>query len=263
VRVLFIGDVVAHPGKRIMKKKLTAIKKDRSIDICVVNAENAAGGMGINAQTAKELFSDGADILTMGNHTYSCSDYYRIADVEPMIVRPGNVSPTWKGNDVAIVDLKEKGKLLVANIMGQVNMAPCDSPFHYVDRMLPIWKDQYHPTNILIDFHAEATAEKIAFGYYCDGRVSLVLGTHTHVQTADERVLERGTGYITDVGMTGTYEGVIGMNIEASLRRFVDRLPTKYDSADGKARICGIIAECNSQNGKCISLERIEINDEE
>ena len=262
MRVLFVGDVVAHPGKRILKNKLKECITENQVDACVVNAENVAAGLGINYASAKEIFSFGADCITLGNHSFSCPSYLQFADSEQRVVRPGNISPSWPGSSEYLIDLGEKGRLLVVPIEGQVFITPlADSPFRYFDDNITRWKEQYNPTNILVDFHAEATSEKCAMGFYCDGKVSLVLGTHTHVQTADETILPCGTGYISDVGMTGTLSGILGMDAEGSLRRLVDKLPSRYQPAEGPAVMCGILADLDINNGKCLKIERIRIDE--
>lgn len=260
MRVLFVGDVVAHPGKRILKNRLHSYLNEKDVDVCVVNAENVAGGLGINYTSTKEIFSFGADCITLGNHSFSSPDYLRFADEMMNVIRPANVSGKWPGFDEYLVDKGEKGRLLVVSLLGQVSMTPIpNSPFEYFENHYERWKRQYKPTNILVDMHAEATSEKCAMGYFADGKVSLCLGTHTHVQTADERILPCGTGYITDVGMTGCREGVIGMRIDASLRRMSDKLPSKYMAAEGPAMINAILADLDATNGKCLSIERIQI----
>lgn len=262
MRVLFVGDVVAHPGKRILKSKLKAFLAEKQVDACVVNAENAVAGLGINYASAKDIFSFGADCITLGNHAYSCPDYFRFAESEKRIVRPGNVSPKWPGFSEYLIDLGEKGRLLVVALMGQVFVNPVpDSPFNYFEANIKRWKDEYAPTNILIDFHAETTSEKGAMGVLADGMVSLVLGTHTHVQTADEKILPCGTGFISDVGMTGTDEGILGMAPDCSLRRLADKLPSRYSPCDGKAMINAILADLDINNGKCLKIERIRIDE--
>ncbi len=260
MRVLFVGDVVAHPGKRILKNSLKAFLAEKQVDVCVVNAENVAAGLGINYASAKEIFSFGADCITLGNHSFSCPGYLQFAESEPRVIRPGNVSSSWPGTSEYLIDLKDKGRLLVVSLMGQVFVTPlADSPFEYFKANIDRWKSEYAPTNILIDFHAETTSEKGAMGYFCDGRVSLVLGTHTHVQTADETILPCGTGYISDVGMTGTSEGILGMDAEASLRRLVDKLPARYQPADGPAVMHAVLADLDIKNGKCLTIERIKL----
>ncbi|MBR3058784.1 MAG: YmdB family metallophosphoesterase [Clostridiales bacterium] len=260
MRVLFVGDVVAHPGKRMLKNNLKSFLAERKVDACVVNAENSAAGLGINYSSAKDLFSYGADCLTLGNHSFSCVDYLRFADSEKKIVRPANVSDAWPGFDEYLIDLGEKGRLLVISLMGQIFITPnADSPFSYFEKNIERWKKEYTPTNILVDFHAETTSEKLAFGAFADGKVSLVLGTHTHVVTADETILPCGTGYITDVGMTGTRAGIIGMNPDASLRRLKDKLPSKYLPAEGEAEMNAILAELDTNTGKCLKIERVRL----
>lgn len=260
LRVLFVGDVVAHPGKRILKNILKSYLSEHQVDACVVNAENIAGGLGINYTSAKELYSFGADVITLGNHAFSCADYFRFCDSEDRIVRPANVSSSWPGKGEYLIDLNEKGRLLVVDLMGQVFVNPIpNSPFEYFENNIKRWKETYRPTNILMDFHAETTSEKMAMGYFADGKVSLVLGTHTHVQTADETILPCGTGYITDAGMTGSVEGILGMNVDSSIRRLSDKLPAKYAPAEGPAMMNAILADLDEKNGKCLKIERIRL----
>lgn len=261
LNVLFVGDVVGQPGRHILKDKLVNLKTKLETDVCVVNGENAAAGFGITRTIASDLFSCGADFITMGNHTFARPDFIGIADSEKRIIRPANVSSSWPGNDYAVFDGGEKGRLLILNVLGRVGMNPCDSPYSCVDLLLDKYKAHTGSTMVLVDFHAETTSEKVAMGYYLDGRVSLVLGTHTHVQTADERILERGTGHISDVGMTGAVNSVLGMKIDASLRRLVDQLPSSYESAVGPAMINAIAAMIDPRTGKCLSLERINIKE--
>lgn len=259
MNVLFIGDIVAQPGRKILRDKLMDLRKQYDIDVCIANAENSAAGFGITNPIARDLFSYGVDIITMGNHTFSRSDIFRFIESEKRIVRPANVSAAWPGFDYAVYDGGDKGKLLVLNLLGRVGMDPCDSPYAAADRLLSEYKTKTGSQMVLVDFHAEATSEKIAMGYYLDGRVSLVIGTHTHVQTADEKILERGTGHISDVGMTGAYYSVLGMDVDVSLHRLVDQLPAAYIPAEGKAMINGIFASLDSETGKCSVIERIQL----
>jgi metallophosphoesterase (TIGR00282 family) len=260
LRVLFVGDVVAHPGKRILKNKLRSYLDEHQVDVCVVNAENVAAGLGINYASAKEIFSFGADCITLGNHAFSCPGYMQFADSEKKVIRPGNVSSSWPGYPEYLIDLGEKGRLLIVPVMGQVFVTPlADSPFEYFKANIDRWKSEYKPTNILVDFHAETTSEKGAMGVYCDGRVSLVLGTHTHVQTADEMILPCGTGYISDVGMTGTLNGILGMDADASIRRLADKLPARYQPAEGPAVMHAVLADLDIKNGKCLKIERVKV----
>ena len=262
LNILFIGDIVGQPGRRILKDRLSSLRREYDVDVCIANAENAAAGFGITASIAKDLFSFGVDIITMGNHTFSRSDAFRFLDTDKRIVRPANVSPAWPGNDYAIYDGGDKGKILIINLLGRIGMDPCDSPYTAADRLLDRVSERYGTQMTVVDFHAEATSEKQAIGYYLDGRVSLIAGTHTHVQTADEKILAKGTGHISDAGMTGAADGVLGMDPSASLRRLVEMLPAAYEPAKGRAMINGIYSRLDPQTGKCRSIERIYIVEE-
>ena len=258
MNVLFIGDIVGVPGRKILKEKLSAMKVEYDIDVCIANAENAAAGYGLTQIIANDIYSAGVDIITMGNHTFSRSDIFRFLESEKRLVIPANVSDEWPGFDHAIYDGKDKGKLLVINLLGRIGMDPCDNPYRAADRLLDKYKKDTDIRMVLLDFHAEATSEKQAMGYYLDGRVSVVVGTHTHVQTADEAILERGTGRISDVGMTGPVTGILGMCVKVSLRRLVDQLPSVYEVASGKAMINAVVASLDPVTGKCLSLQRIQ-----
>lgn len=253
MRICFIGDIVAAPGRRVMKRILPNFLRDNNIDICIANAENSAHGLGVSPRIIEELTRGGVDAITLGNHTFSNYDFYNMAYEYPQVARPANVSPDWPGFDYVIVE-KNGNKLGVINLLGQVDIMPSsNNPFTRADEIIKLLNDK-GVTNIFVDFHAEATGEKIAFGYYLDGKVSVVAGTHTHVQTADNRILPNGTGYISDAGMTGCMNSVLGMDIETSIGRLKDKLNLRYQPAEGDAAICGIIAEID--NGKCISIKR-------
>lgn len=254
MRICFVGDIVASSGRRAIKNILPEFLKTNKVDFCVVNAENSVHGLGVSYKVIDELKAIGTDAITLGNHTFSSNDFIRMANNYKDVVVPANVSSKWPGSRYAIVE-KNGMKLAVINLLGQVDMGMySDSPFEKIEELLKEVNKQ-SPDAIFVDFHAEATSEKVAFGYYLDGRVSVVVGTHTHVQTADNRVLPNGTGYITDAGMTGVAESVIGMDIDTSLRRFVDKLPAKYQPAEGDAYMCGIIADVD-YNGKCTKISR-------
>ncbi|MBO7452633.1 MAG: TIGR00282 family metallophosphoesterase [Clostridiales bacterium] len=254
MKICFVGDVVAMPGRRVLKQQLPSFIRDKDIDFCIVNAENAVHGLGISPKIATELFDLGVDVITLGNHTFSFRDFIGQANRFKNVVVPSNVSEKWPGSKFTVVEKNGK-KLAVFNLLGQVDMGMyVDSPFEKAEEILKEI-NKSAPDAIVLDFHAEATSEKQAMGYYLDGRVSLVVGTHTHVQTADNKVLPMGTGYITDAGMTGCDESIIGMDIDTSLRRFVDKLPAKYEPAEGEACMCGIICEVD-YNLKCNSVSR-------
>ena len=263
MRVLFLGDIVGQPGRRILKEHLTWIRKEHEIDVCVANAENAAAGRGLTYPLAKDFFSFGVDFITMGNHTFARNEIFHFIESEKKIVRPSNVSPSWPGFDYAVFDGKEKGRLLILNLMGSLGISPFgSSPFHAADGLLEDLKEKLNVKMVLVDFHAETTSEKVALGYYLDGRVSLCLGTHTHVQTADERILERGTGVITDVGMTGARDGILGMDRDASLRRLTEQLPAVYEIASGPSMINAVIADIDAVSGRCERIERFYYEEE-
>ncbi|MBR1797709.1 MAG: YmdB family metallophosphoesterase [Clostridiales bacterium] len=254
MRLCFIGDVVGSSGRRALKAILPGFLTSNGIDFCVVNAENSAHGLGCNEKICAELKALGADVITLGNHTFSSYDFLGKIDKLDYVVKPSNVSSSWPGNDV--VYITKKGETLaVINVMGQVNMQPCaDSPFEACDRLI----DDIHAKGVktvLVDFHSETTSEKCALGYYLDGKASLVIGTHTHVQTSDNRVLPQGTGYITDAGMTGSVDSVLGMDIGASISRLKDKIPVRYEPATGPAMICGVTAVVDS-DGKCTDIRR-------
>lgn len=252
MRIAFIGDVVGFAGMDTLRKVLPGFLSSNSVDFCVVNGENSAAGLGITTKLANEIHSLGANVITLGNHTFSNPDILSSISKLDFVVRPSNVSEDWPGND--IVSVKHKGiTISVINLLGQVSMIPCsDNPFKMADKLL----SNDSSTIRIVDFHAEATSEKQLMGYYLDGRVSLVVGTHTHVQTSDNRVLSNGTGYITDAGMTGAVDSVIGMDISASSRRLIDKLPAKYNSANGESYMCGLLADIDD-DGKCVSIKRI------
>ncbi|MCQ2527568.1 MAG: YmdB family metallophosphoesterase [Saccharofermentans sp.] len=253
MRICFIGDIVAAPGRRAMKRVLPNFLRDNNIDICIANAENSAHGLGVSPKVIEELTALGADAITLGNHTFSNYDYFNMANRYPQVARPANVSPDWPGFDYVIVE-KNGNKLGVINLLGQVDIMPSAAdPFRKADELIDALKAQ-GVNDVFIDFHAEATGEKIAFGYYMDGKAVVVAGTHTHVQTADNRILPNGTGYISDAGMTGCMDSVLGMDIDISIGRLKDKLNLRYQPAEGDAAISGIIADIN--NGKCISIKR-------
>lgn len=256
MNVLFIGDIVGSSGRSAIRNNLQRIKKENNVDLCIANAENSAAGLGITPIVARDLFEAGLDALTMGNHTWSKSDIFNFIDSEPRIARPANVSDQWPGKGYTVIT-KGEHKLIVINLLGRVGMTPANCPFDRADEMVPDLKQRHNTKMVIIDFHAEATSEKQAFARYFDGRVSLVIGTHTHVQTADECILERGTGFITDVGMTGPVNSVIGMEISSSIKRFVDKLPVPYRVAEGPSIFSAVVAQIDETTGRTLSIKRI------
>ena len=257
MRILFIGDIFGVPGRRIIENKLDEIKQKNNIDFCIANAENGSHGRGMSMSAADTLYGAGVDFITMGNHTWGNGEIFDYIDYYP-VIRPANYAAGLPGRGYEIVETVN-GKIAVINLLGRVSMEPCENPFQCVDRCLEEIEEKGGADIIFVDFHAEATSEKIAMSYYLDGKVTAVIGTHTHVQTADECILQGGTAYITDAGMTGTRAGVIGMKRAQVLEKFVTGMPKRFEPAEGKAVMCGVIIETDGM--KAISIERISISE--
>lgn len=254
MKVLAVGDIVGDVGVRKVKECLKNIIEKNKIDFVIINGENAADGMGITEKIFNDLLKSGANVITMGNHTWGKKDIFNFINNKQLLV-PANYNRNVPGNRYGIYECKGK-KIAVINLIGRVDVnLLSENPFMVADDVLEKIKGQ--ADLIFVDFHAEATAEKIAMGYYLDGRVTGIFGTHTHVQTADEKILENGTGYITDIGMTGAKKSVIGMNVDASIKRFVTTLPERYKSADGEAMLNGCIFEINDENCRTVNINRI------
>jgi metallophosphoesterase (TIGR00282 family) len=229
VRLLFIGDVVGSPGRKVVEELLPGLRESERPDFVVINGENAAGGAGITRKVAESLFAAGADAITLGNHAFRQRDVYEMLDSDPRIVRPSNYPKAAPGKGHTVVE-RDGARLAVANISGMVFLDAARSPFAEADAVLAELRGR--ADHVLVDFHAEATSEKVAMGWYLDGRVTACVGTHTHVPTADARVLPGGTAYVTDVGMTGARGGVIGVRKEQALERFLTQLPARFDPSD-------------------------------
>jgi hypothetical protein len=228
-----------------------------NLDFVIANGENAAGGVGITKEGAAELFRSGVDAITLGNHVWSKRDIWAYLDEDNRMVRPANYPPGVPGRGSAVYKTRSRDTIGVVNLCGRVFMDALDDPFRIADECIGTLRRE--TSVILVDFHAEATSEKIAFGWYVDGRVSAVVGTHTHVQTADERVLPGGTAYITDVGMTGPVDSVIGVRKELIIARFLTRLPSKFEVAGGKAGLCAVMIDIDSVTGKSRAIERVKL----
>jgi len=256
VNILFIGDIVGKVGRRLIKSLLPKIVKEYAIDLTVANCENAAGGFGITGKVANELFSCGIHIMTSGNHIWDKKEALSLLSKENRILRPINYPPGVPGVGSIITRIRDR-KVAVMNVSGRVFMSLMDCPFRRSDEELKTLKEE--ADIVIVDFHAEATSEKIAYGYYMDGRVSAVLGTHTHVQTADEQILPKGTGYITDVGMTGPSVSVIGVDVKQIIERFLTSLPRKFDTAKGEGIFSAVILEIDDESGLCSSIERLQM----
>lgn len=257
MNILIIGDIVGINGVNKVKEILPKIKKEKNIDFVIVNAENSAEGMGITAKIYKDLMQSGINVITMGNHTWGKKDIFNIIDNKNLL-RPANYPKDVVGNGYGIYTCNDK-KIGVINLIGRVDMnVLSENPFIEIENILNNIKDK--TDIIIVDFHAEATAEKIAMSYYLDGKVTCLYGTHTHVATADEQILEKGTAYITDIGMTGPKKSVIGMEVEASIKRFLTTLPERYKVSQDKKIICnGCILELNDENCRVEKFYRIKI----
>lgn len=256
MKVLMIGDIVGRPGRRAVLELLPKLMRVHRADLIVANGENAAGGNGITREIADELLSCGIDILTMGNHVWDKKDVLEFIDLEPKILRPANYPPGTPGRGFTVIKTPNGCSVGVINLSGRVFLSNLDCPFRAVDLILEEIK-KVTPV-IIVDFHAEATSEKVAFGWYLAGKVSAVCGTHTHVQTADARVLPRGTAYISDVGMTGPRDSVLGVKKEAVITKFLTQMPVRFEVATGVAQMNAVLIEINQDNGRAVSIERIQ-----
>ena len=254
-----VGDIVGKPGIDMIKTRLEKLIVRLGIDMCIANGENAAIGNGITYTIAQDLFDAGIDVITMGNHVFNKKDIFKLFEQDANIIRPANYPPGTAGKGYIIMTLRNH-KIAVVNLAGRVYLNQLDCPFRTIDYCL---KEIKKETNmIIVDFHAEATSEKVAMGCYLDGRVSAVFGTHTHIQTADERILPQGTGYITDIGMTGPYNSILGVEKEIIINRFVTHLPEKFKIAEGTAQLNGIVFEIDEKTGKTTSVLRIILNED-
>jgi 2',3'-cyclic-nucleotide 2'-phosphodiesterase len=263
MRILFIGDIFGRPGRNIVKDRLPGLVKDHSIDLVIANGENSAGGFGITGSLAEDLFELGIDVITTGNHIWDkrdIIDYFQMADgnehsMARRLLRPANYAPDLPGWGV-YEGQKNDISYAVINLQGRVFMAANDDPFRVADKLLKEIKTKI----IFIDMHAEATSEKLSLAWYLDGRVSVVVGTHTHVPTADERVLPGGTAYITDVGMTGPYDSVIGVQKELIISRFLTNMPARFEAATGDVRLCAVVVDCDDATGHARKIERVMLS---
>lgn len=256
--ILAIGDVVGKVGCEFLRDKLPKLKKLKGIDIVIANGENSSDGNGITPSSAEYLFSSGVDVITTGNHAFRRKEVYDLYDECEFLIRPANFpSGTTPGRGMTILD-KGRFQIAVINLMGTAYLEPLDCPFKEADRLIKKADDMGAKIKI-VDFHAEATGEKRAMGYYLDGRVSAIFGTHTHVQTADATILPNGTGYITDAGMTGTIHSVLGVQKEIIIKKFVEKLPQRFDLATGDCKMNCVLMEIDEKSGKTLNIEALEI----
>ncbi|OFW09873.1 MAG: metallophosphoesterase [Acidobacteria bacterium RIFCSPLOWO2_02_FULL_59_13] len=256
MNILFIGDIFGKPGRKIVADHLKDLIRTRALDLVVANAENAAAGFGITPRLAEELLALGTDVLSSGNHIWDRKEILEYFPQQPRLLRPANY-PGGPGQGLYLGTTQSGIAYAVLNLQGRVFMAQTDCPFRTAEREL-----EKIPASCkvrIVDMHAEATSEKLAMGWYLDGRVTAVVGTHTHVPTADERVLPNGTAYITDVGMTGPYDSVIGITKETILNRFLTQMPTRFDAAEKDARLCAVVIQADPETGRALRIERLQL----
>lgn len=251
-RILFLGDIVGRPGREAVSKSLPVLRDRLRPTFVVVNGENAASGVGITPDIADSLYREGVDAITLGNHAFNKRDIYAFLDQGKPIVRPGNLPEGAPGKGVCFVE-RAGVRLAVVNLCGRVFLDGYDDPFAWADRHLP----GFGTPHVLVDFHAEATSEKVAFGFHLDGRATAVLGTHTHVPTTDTRVLPGGTAYVTDVGMCGPYPSVIGVDKEIVLGKFRTSMPARFEVADEPGVISGVVIDVNKESGRATDIQRV------
>ena len=259
MRILHLGDVVGRPGRQLLVERLPELRRRLAADVVIVNGENAAGGFGITAKLCQELYDAGTDVVTTGNHVWDQRELIAYIDGDPRLIRPANLAAGTPGRGCTAVETAGGGRVLVVQVLGRIHMKPCDDPFRAVDDVLA-----RYPLGprllVVVDVHAEITAEKQALGHYLDGRATLVAGTHTHCPTADERVLPGGTAYVTDLGMCGGYDGVIGMEKAGSVNRFTSDLPgPRLEPAPGPAELWGVVVEADPASGLARSIERVRV----
>ncbi|MHC4524552.1 MAG: TIGR00282 family metallophosphoesterase [Planctomycetota bacterium] len=260
VKVFCIGDIVGRPGRRILAEKLYPFVRDNEIDCVIANAENAAGGSGLTKQIHEKLSKYGVHLVTLGDHCFRKKEIIPYLESQQNLVRPANLSPCAAGKDYAVYQTSKGVTVAVITLIGRIFMKPADCPYAKIDDLLPKLKND--ADIVFVEMHAEATSEKVAMGYYLDGKVSCVFGTHTHVMTADERVLKKGTAYITDIGMTGASDSVLGRNPESVVRAFRTQMPYPFEVASGDVRINGIVVTADSHTQKAESIERVVICEE-
>ncbi len=254
MKILIVGDIVGSPGRTAFARVVGQMRQKSEVDFVIANAENAAGGRGITPALAEELFAAGADVLTLGDHAWDQKDLAGHLAKEPRILRPANFAPTCPGKGWVTVQTPA-GAVTVIDLIGRVFMPPNDCPFRAADQVLATGG---LGRVIVVDIHAEATSEKIAMGRYLDGRVSAVVGSHTHVQTADEALLPKGTAYLTDLGMTGPKDSVLGRDLESVLHKFVTGMPSPFKVADGDVRLEGVLVNVDEKTGKATKLRRVQ-----
>jgi len=259
VKVLFIGDIFGEPGRRALARAVPRLVAQRQIDVVIGNGENAAGGFGITPELAEELFDLGLAVITTGNHAWDKKEILDYIPREPRLLRPANYPSGVPGNGSVVVESAGGEQLGVLQLMGRAYMPTLDCPFQVAKKELVALKKR--TVAVIVDMHAEATSEKMAMGHYLDGEVVAVVGTHTHVQTADDQILPKGTAYVTDIGMTGPLHSVIGVKKELAIEKFLTGMPRRFEVASGPSVFCAVLLELDARLGKALSIERIRLID--
>jgi len=261
MRLLFIGDIVGRPGRELVRRGLNGLVDHHRIDLVIANAENSAAGFGITREIGDQLLDWGVEVMTSGNHIWDKKEALDYIGTEPRLLRPANYPAGTPGNGSYLARTRTGQTVGVVNLMGRVFMLNIDDPFQVVLREIEALKQRTRI--VFVDFHAEATSEKIAMGCHLDGKVTAVVGTHTHVQTADDRILPKGTAYLTDVGMTGPHDSIIGVEVEPALNRFLTALPQKFETATGNPRLNAVVVDADEQTGRATDIERLSLSADE
>jgi len=260
INILCVGDIVGRPGRRILADKLLPLVKEHGIDCVIANAENAAGGSGLTPQIYEKLLKYGVNLITLGDHAYRKREIVETLERADNIVRPANLSPCAAGKDFALYQTSKGATVAVVSLIGRIFMKPADCPYAAIDKILPSLKQK--ADIIVVEMHAEATSERVAMGYYLDGKVSAVFGTHTHIPTADERILPKGTAYITDIGMTGPHDSVLGRKTENVIKAFRTQMPFPFEVATGDVRIDAVLIRVDSTTKMAENIERLSVTAE-
>ena len=260
LNILCIGDIVGKPGRHVLAEKLKKLVREQHVDCVIANAENTAGGSGLTPQSYEKMLRYGVNLISLGDHTYRKKDIVKVLETKDNIIRPANMSPNSAGKDFAIYQTKKGPTVALIQLIGRIFMKPAECPFNAIDKLLPQVKNQ--ADIIFVDMHAEATSEKVAMGHYLDGKVSCVFGTHTHITTADEKILKKGTAYITDVGMTGAHDSVLGRKTESVLKHFRTQMPTPFEIATGDVRMSAVLVTVDSNSKSAEKIERLQIIEE-
>jgi metallophosphoesterase (TIGR00282 family) len=261
MRILFIGDIFGRPGREIVRRALPALIERESIDFVIANVENAAAGFGITGDIADAILGYGVDLMTTGNHVWDKKEILEYIPREPRLLRPANFPAGVPGRGASLARTRTGEPIGVVNVMGRIFMQPLDDPFAVAAREVEALRAKTRI--VFVDMHAEATSEKLALGWHLDGRATAVIGTHTHVQTADERILPGGTAYLTDAGMTGPHDSIIGVTTEIALGRFLTGMPAKFEAASGPARVNGVIVTADPATGRATAIDRLNLSTEQ